>query len=115
MSVPEAPTVEVVYALPDLQRVVRVAFAEGLTALRAVEASGLLRSHPELGDHPLQLGIFGRPVEPSESLHEGDRVEIYRPLVADPREARRRRAAAGRTMGASGRDPAPAAGRRGPA
>ena len=105
MSVPEAPTVEVACALPERQTVVRVSLAEGMTALEAVEASGLLRSLPELGDRPPDLGIFGRPVPPGEVLREGDRVEIYRPLRADPRETRRRLAAEGRTMGSPGGEP----------
>lgn len=102
MSVPEEPTVEVACALPDRQTVVRVRLADGMTALGAVEASGLTRSHEELRERPLDLGIFGRPVPPSELLREGDRVEIYRPLTANPREARRRLAAEGRTMGRPG-------------
>jgi uncharacterized protein len=99
MSAPDSPSVEVAYARPDRQTVVRVKLTRGLTALGAVEASGLLRSHEELRGRPLDLGIFGRPVPPAELLRDGDRVEIYRPLQADPREARRRLAAQGRTMG----------------
>jgi uncharacterized protein len=105
MSAPEAPTVEVAYALPDRQTVVRVKLVEGMTALDAVEASGLLRSYGELSGRPLELGIYGRPVPSGEALRDGDRVEIYRPLQADPRETRRRLAAEGRTMGPPGSDP----------
>lgn len=105
MSVREEPAVEVVYALPRHQDVVRVKLTDGMTALAAVEASGLPRAHAELRDVPLDLGIYGRPVPPGELLRDGDRVEIYRPLRADPREARRRRAAEGRTMGPRGLDP----------
>lgn len=104
MSVPEEPSVEVACALPRQQAVVRLKLTEGMTALAAVEASGLLRSHEELRSRPLDLGIFGRPVPPSELLQAGDRVEIYRPLTADPREVRRRLAAEGRTMGPPVRD-----------
>jgi uncharacterized protein len=105
MSDPEEPTVEVAYALPDRQVVVRVNLAERMTALEAVMASGLLRSHEELRDRPLNLGIYGRPVPPEETLRAGDRVEVYRPLRADPREARRRLASQGRTMGPTGGTP----------
>jgi uncharacterized protein len=102
MSVREQPSVEVVYALPDRQTVVRVQLVDGMTALGAVEVSGLTRSHPEISNRPLDLGIFGRPVPAGELLRDGDRVEIYRPLAADPREVRRRLAAEGRTMGPRG-------------
>ena len=102
MSGPESPAVEVAYALPGRQDVVRVELAEGMTALDAVEAAGLRELHPELADRSLDLGIFGQPVSPDRMLKNGDRVEIYRPLQADPREARRRRAARGRTMGPDG-------------
>jgi len=99
MAAPERRTVEVVYAPPGSQRVVEVEFAEGLTALQAVERAGLLRDCPELSGRRLDLGIFGRVVPEAHLLLAGDRVEVYRPLKADPRETRRRLAAAGRTMG----------------
>ena len=91
---PEAVEVEVVYALPERQLVVRVALVPGLTAGEAVELSGLKREFPAVGEGPLWLGIFGEPVGVERELRPGDRVEIYRALAADPREARRRRAAA---------------------
>ena len=65
-----------------------------MTAAQAVRASGLLEEFPELGCQVLALGIYGRRVDPGHLLRAGDRVEIYRPLKVDPREARRR--AAGR-------------------
>jgi len=99
MAAPESAGVEVVYALPDRQRVTRVRFEEGMTAIRAVEESGLLNDFPELAGRGLDLGIFGRVVQESHALRPGDRVEIYRPLTADPREARRQLAAQGRTRG----------------
>ncbi len=102
MSGPEAPTVEVAYALPDRQDVVRVELAQGMTALGSVEASGLRELHPELAGRSLDLGVFGQPVPSDRLLKDGDRVEIYRALKADPREARRRLAAQGRTMGPAG-------------
>ena len=96
MSDREAPSVEVVYALPERQTVERVRLAPGMTAIDAVGSSGILAAHPELRNRRLDLGIFGRPVPPTEVLEDGDRVEIYRPLVAEPREARRRLVAEGR-------------------
>jgi len=100
MAAPEAPRVEVVHALPDRQRVVFVELTAGMTATDAVTASGLLEEFPELaGGRRLDLGVFGQVVPASRVLADGDRVEIYRPLKADPREMRRRLAAQGLTMG----------------
>jgi len=102
MSGPEAPFVEVAYALQDRQFLVRVQLAEGMTALGAVEASGLRELHGELAGRSLDLGVFGQLVPPDQRLKNGDRVEIYRALTRDPREARRRLAAQGGTMGPTG-------------
>lgn len=99
MAVPERQVVEVVYALPDRQRVVTVDYADGLTVSRAVELSGLAGEFPELAAGVPHLGIYGRVVQPGYALKPGDRVEIYRRLKADPRDTRRRLAAAGSTMG----------------
>jgi uncharacterized protein len=86
--------VEVVYALPDRQRVVTLAIPEtGLTAQAAVERSGLLDEFPSLRDRPLVLGIYGTVCPPDRPLRDRDRVEIYRPLQVDPRAQRRERAA----------------------
>ncbi len=79
MSSPE-PKVEVVYALPERQRVVQLALHAGMTADEAVTASGLAGEFPELGTRPLLLGIFGRRVDGTQPLRDGDRVEIYREL-----------------------------------
>jgi putative ubiquitin-RnfH superfamily antitoxin RatB of RatAB toxin-antitoxin module len=97
MAVPEHVAVEVVYALRDRQHVSRVRHADGMTAVEAVEASGLLKIFPELAGNRLDLGVYGRVVQETQVLLPGDRVEIYRPLTADPREARRRLAARGKT------------------
>lgn len=96
MARPEGATVEVAYALRERQRVVTLPLTEGLTAIEAVERSGLIEECRELAGRRLDLGIFGRVVRPDHPLVPGDRVEIYRPLRADPREARRRLAADGR-------------------
>jgi putative ubiquitin-RnfH superfamily antitoxin RatB of RatAB toxin-antitoxin module len=88
--------VEVVYALPGAADAVTVDLVPGGTLRDAIAASGLLERHPEidLGRHP--VGVHGetRPIESAAA--EGDRIEIYRPLAADPKEARRARAAKGR-------------------
>jgi putative ubiquitin-RnfH superfamily antitoxin RatB of RatAB toxin-antitoxin module len=102
MAPPEAREVLVAHALPDRQRVVTVPLRDGMTAMEAVVESGLLEEFPQLRDRPLALGIFGQPVAGQRPLAPGDRVEIYRPLKADPRETRRRLAAQGRTMGRGG-------------
>ena len=84
-------SVEVVYALPQRQERVLLTLPPGSTAHDAVEASGLLRLLPRgvFG----RLGVWGRPVVPETRLRDRDRVEIYRPLIADPKESRRERAA----------------------
>ena len=91
--------VEVVYALPDRQTLLALEVEPGTTALEAVRRSGILDRHPELAGGELDLGVFGKRVTAEQVLVEDDRVEIYRPLLADPREVRRKLAAEGRTMG----------------
>jgi uncharacterized protein len=91
--VPELPGIEVAYALPGRQRVVRLELERPMTAEEAVRASGLLEEFPELAGQALALGIYGRRVDGTHVLRAGDRVEIYRPLKVDPRDARRRAAA----------------------
>jgi len=79
----------VVYALPDVQHLVEVECTPGMTASDAVERSGLLETLPEIAARPLVLGLFGRAIEPSVPIRPGDRIEICRPLLRDPREQRR--------------------------
>ena len=83
--------VEVVYALAYVQDIVVLELAEGAVARDAVAASGVLARHG-LNVGKLMLGIAGRRVAAEHRLREGDRVEILRPLAADPNEARRARA-----------------------
>jgi len=87
--------VEVVYALPDTQHVRVVALAAGATVADALAAAEVQARHPEVDLARQAVGIFGRRVRLEHRLRDGDRVEIYRALVADPRAARRRRAAKG--------------------
>ena len=84
--------VEVVYALQQAQKVLAVELASPASALQAVQMSGILRRHPELDAGNLLLGIAGKKITPHQALKDRDRVEILRPLAADPKEARRRRA-----------------------
>jgi uncharacterized protein len=88
--------VEVVYALPGEQSLVRLSLpATGMTAAEAIRASGLRGKYPEIDRDDLPTGVFGKPCAPTQSLKAGDRVEIYRPLRNDPRAMRRARAAQG--------------------
>jgi putative ubiquitin-RnfH superfamily antitoxin RatB of RatAB toxin-antitoxin module len=88
----EPLNVEVVYAGPSQQVVRQVSLPAGSTVMQAIEASGLVRDIPGLVVDPSRLGIFSRKAAPDQVVGEGDRVEIYRPLTLDPKEARRRRA-----------------------
>ena len=90
MAAEPAVSVEVVYACPGEQCVVALQVARGTTAAQAVRLSGLLERYPEI-DFPAQIGIHGRVVQGATVLSDGDRIEIYRPLIAEPKQARRRR------------------------
>lgn len=83
--------VEVVYARPGLIWRRELDLPKGATALQALELSGVLAQHAELESNTLMLGIFGRICAQHHVLATGDRLEIYRPLVFDPMESRRRR------------------------
>jgi putative ubiquitin-RnfH superfamily antitoxin RatB of RatAB toxin-antitoxin module len=91
--------VEVAYALRDRQWLIALEVGEGATAADALRASGLLQQRPELIGRSLTLGIAGRIVAPELGLREGDRLEVQRPLLADPKEVRRRLAVEGKVMG----------------
>lgn len=88
--------VEVIYALPQAQDLVRLKLRAGSTVQQAVEASGLLRRHPDIDLARARLGIFGKISKADAPLRDRDRVEIYRPLLADPKEARKKRADEGK-------------------
>lgn len=90
--------IEVVYALADKQTLLKLQVAAGTTALDAIQASGILNKHPEIDIATSKLGIFGKLIKPDTVLREKDRVEIYRPLIADPKEVRRKRAEEGKVM-----------------
>jgi putative ubiquitin-RnfH superfamily antitoxin RatB of RatAB toxin-antitoxin module len=86
--------IEVVYALPHEQERVLLDLPPGSTVQDALQASGMLQRLPQIKSG--YIGVWGRPVTPDTRLRERDRVEIYRPLVADPKEVRRERAAKAR-------------------
>ena len=93
MSEQKTIRVEVAYALPDRQSIVPLTVPVGTTALAAAQQSGLSDQYEGLSIEDAKLGIFGKAVAAKHVLQAGDRVEIYRPLVADPKEVRKARAA----------------------
>jgi uncharacterized protein len=86
--------VAVVYATPTRQFAKTLSLPAGSSVEQAIRASGLLEELPELDLAHQRVGVFGEPVQLDDCLQGGERVEIYRPLLADPKEARRRRAKA---------------------
>lgn len=94
MTDPRTLSIEVVYALPDRQSIVPLSVAEGTTVLAAAKQSGLEAQFDDLQiSEDSLMGIFGQRVALTQVLRDGDRVEIYRPLLADPKEVRKERAA----------------------
>ncbi len=90
--------VEVAYALPHEQIIIPVKMAEGATAEAAIEASGIAKKFPEIDLNINKIGVFGKLSKLDAVLRDLDRVEIYRALIADPKEVRRQRAAEGKVM-----------------
>lgn len=91
--------IQVVYALPAGQRVIALRVGAGTTASESVRRSGLLTEFPEIDLGSTRLGIFGRRVPHDHVVSEGDRVEVYRPLTADPKAVRRERAEKAKRVG----------------
>lgn len=91
--------VEVVFALPERQALVTVELERGATVADAIDKSLLAESFPEYDLTACTTGIWGRLVEREQAVQDGDRVEIYRPLLIDPQETRRALAAEGKSMG----------------
>jgi putative ubiquitin-RnfH superfamily antitoxin RatB of RatAB toxin-antitoxin module len=91
--------IEVVYALPDRQHRYRVRLVPPATVREAIDASGVLEAAPEIDLGANRVGVFGKTVSLDTTLASGDRVEIYRPLTADPKDARRRRVSEGKRAG----------------
>jgi putative ubiquitin-RnfH superfamily antitoxin RatB of RatAB toxin-antitoxin module len=90
--------VEIAYALPSQQIILKLHVEAGATAEQAIRVSGILEKFPEIDLEQNKIGIFGKLSKPDSVLREHDRVEIYRPLIADPKEVRRQRAAEGKAM-----------------
>ncbi len=86
-------SIEVAYAKPDSQVIIEVSNVAHMTVQQVIDASGILQQYPEIDLALNKVGVFGKLISLDAELAAGDRVEIYRPLVADPKEARRQRAA----------------------
>ncbi|CAG9414757.1 MULTISPECIES: RnfH family protein [Providencia] len=84
--------IEVTYALPEKQFLLSVKVAEGTTIEDAIIASGILALRSDIDLKKNKVGIYSRPAKLGDVVQEGDRIEIYRPLIADPKELRRKRA-----------------------
>ena len=89
----ETITVEVAYARPDKQMILTVAGEKGMTLQQAAERSGIVKHFPEIDLANAKMGIFSKIEKPDAELSDGDRVEIYRELIADPKQARKKKAA----------------------
>ncbi len=96
MSAVETINVEVAYALPEKQVIVPMNVELGTTIGGAIVQSGIMLEFPELDVEHSEVGIFSKAAAMTTVLADGDRVEIYRPLIADPKEVRRKRAAEGK-------------------
>ena len=91
--------IEVAYATPAKQKIVECRVEPGTSPRDAVRLSGIDRHFPEIDLDNSDLGVFGKTVADDYELQDGDRIEIYRPLIADPKEIRRQRAARGLKTG----------------
>lgn len=92
-------SVEVAYAQPGRQHLLPLRLSPGATLGEAIRRSGILERCPEIDLAKNRVGVFGKLARADRVLKDGDRVEIYRPLIGDPKEIRRQLAAEGKTMG----------------
>ncbi len=90
--------IEVAYATPQKQLILECEVESGITARDAARQSGIDQHFPEIDLESCELGVFGKAVTDDYELSDGERIEIYRPLIADPKEIRRQRAARGLKM-----------------
>ena len=95
---PSEILIEVAYALPKKQLIIPIKVKAGTTAEEAIKASGIIKKFPDIDLNINQIGIFGKLTQLDHVMRERDRIEIYRPLIADPKEIRRQRAAEGKIM-----------------
>jgi hypothetical protein len=99
---PATIRVSVVFCPPEPLWLCDVVLPAGATVAAAIERSGLLADFPQLREPPMSVGVFGQVAAPEAVLRDGDRVEVYRPLSVDPKEARRHRAELRRRRRAAG-------------
>jgi len=85
-------TIELIYPLPQEQVLFEIDLEPETIVSEAIQLSGILEQYPEIDLAVNKVGIFGKACQLTDSLHDGDRIEIYRPLIADPKEARKKRA-----------------------
>lgn len=104
MAKPENLRIEVIYALPHEQLLLETEVPANASVRDGILASGVLERYPELDIDSLAVGIFGKLTKLDASLRERDRIEIYRPLIADPKAVRKQRAAEGKRMKKGGGD-----------
>jgi len=90
--------IEIAYAKPARQELIELKLPLGSTIGQAIEASGLLARYPEIDLAKTKVGVYGKLAKLDTALRDKDRVEIYRPLIADPKEVRKQRAAEGKVM-----------------
>ncbi|MCL9783958.1 RnfH family protein [Vibrio sp. S4M6] len=91
--------VEVVYALPHEQRVLNLAVSSEMTVKEIIEHSGVLEQYPQIDLDKNKVGVFSRNISLDATVNDKDRIEIYRPLLADPKEIRRKRAEQAKEVG----------------
>jgi putative ubiquitin-RnfH superfamily antitoxin RatB of RatAB toxin-antitoxin module len=103
-NTPQRFQVEVAYALSERQIIIPVEVETGATLREAIERSGILEKFPEIDLASVKVGVFGKLSKMDKELRAKDRVEIYRPLIADPKEVRKQRAADGKRMKKGGGD-----------
>ncbi|RUO79535.1 RnfH family protein [Pseudidiomarina taiwanensis] len=84
--------IEVAYATPERQQIIPLRVASTTTVAEAIDASGIIRSFPEIDLTEQKVGIWSKAVKLEQTVRDGDRIEIYRPLIADPKAVRRKRA-----------------------
>lgn len=100
----EPITIEVAYALSDMQVIIPVVVDSTATIREAIVRSGIIERFPEINLDNAKVGVFGKLSKLDATLRARDRVEIYRPLIADPKEVRKQRAADGKKMKKGGGD-----------